>query len=284
LKALLLTMSLVIAPLSASAAAVDGCADGTGWICDSRTSPSKVEIGAQRSIDYKRAPGDRENTTDREVIRDANPVPAPTEEPERIYPGGLTADEWFGRCPYDSLCRGVIPPVEEDEPTDPEAPDVTTATIQDVAVYAPDPPNLTGEPGGMGVVGMPTNFVVDAAPHTVDGEIFDIPVTVRFTPVSYLFHYGDSTTRETTTPGTDWADLGAPQFTATPTSHSYTAVGTYDAHVDIRYAAEGDAGFGWFPIAGILDVSTDAVPIRIVDVETALVEQTCAEDPDGPGC
>ena len=272
--------AMLLAPAAVSSNA-PGCA-ATGWIsnCEVQNDGSSVTIGAVRET--RTADEPEHHLPERDWA--PAPNPAPTEEPERIYPGGLTADEWFGRCPYDRLCRGVIPPEEEAEPADPEAPDVTTATIQDVAVYAPDPPHLTGEPGGMGVVGMPTNFVVDAAPHTVDGEIFDTPVTVRFTPVSYLFHYGDSTTRETTTPGTDWADLGVPQFTATPTSHSYTAVGTYDAHVDIRYAAEGDAGFGWFPIAGILDVSTDAVPIRIVDVETALVERTCAEDPYGPGC
>ena len=271
---------MLIALVLAAAASSCSTAHVELGMCEVQNDGSSVTIGAARET--RTADEPEHHLPERDWA--PAPNPAPIEEPERIYPGGLTADEWFGRCPYDSLCRGVIPPEEEAEPADPEAPDVTTATIQDVAVYAPDPPHLTGEPGGMGVVGMPTNFVVDAARHTVDGEIFDIPVTVRFTPVSYLFHYGESTTRETTTPGTDWDDLGVPQFTATPTSHSYTAVGTYDAHVDIRYAAEGDAGFGWFPIAGILDVSTDAVPIRIVDVETALVERTCAEDPGGPGC
>ncbi|WP_405372691.1 MULTISPECIES: hypothetical protein [unclassified Microbacterium] len=161
---------------------------------------------------------------------------------------------------------------------------MTTATVSDVADFAPASPPLVGEPEGLGVVGMPTNFVVDAETHTVSAEIFDVPVQVRFTPVSYLFVYGDGTTRESTTAGREWSELGVPQFTATETSHSYDDVGTYTARVDVRYAAAGDAGFGWFPIDGLLTVPSATTGIRVVEVETALVERTCREDPGGPGC
>ncbi|MDJ1115179.1 hypothetical protein [Microbacterium dauci] len=203
-------------------------------------------------------------------------------EPIRVlYPGGVTSDLHETDCAYEWFCDrfALIP-------TDPEStgPDVTTATIDDVAAYAPTPTGLQGEPGGMGVVGMPTNFVVDVQTHSVDGEIFDVPVTVRFTPVGYTFHFGDGTSRETTTAGTSWDELGAPQFTATDTSHAYAEAGTYAASVDVEYAAEGDAGFGWFPVAGTLERSTPDTTIRIVEVETALVERTCVEDPAGAGC
>lgn len=217
--------------------------------------------------------------------------PDSKQDAEKLYPGGLTRDEWFERCPYDSKCRGVIP-LSDDNPssdeesteTEPAPPDVTTATIADVAAFAPAAPGLVGEPGDVGVVGMPTNFVSDASAHSVAGEIFDVPVTVRFTPVSYVFHYGDGATRETRSPGRTWAALGAPQFTATETSHSYRTAGTYDARVLVRYAAAANAGFGWFPVAGLLELSTDSTTVRVVEVQTALVERSCVEDPGGPGC
>jgi hypothetical protein len=204
--------------------------------------------------------------------------------PIRILPDGEISEEGYqATCEFYWLCQEFEPIPVEPEP-EAETPDVTTATIDDVASYAPGPPALTGEPGGMGVVGMPTNFVVDADVHTVDGEIFDISVTVRFTPVGYTFHYGDGTSRESSSPGVSWADTDAPQFTATDTSHAYASPGTYAASVDITYAAEGDAGAGWFPIAGTLELSTPSTSIRIVEVETALVERTCVEDPGGVGC
>ncbi|WP_349310536.1 hypothetical protein [Microbacterium sp. MM2322] len=219
-------------------------------------------------------------------------------DPDAFYPGSRTREEWLAECAFDQACGGAtitpggapLPGTEqaEQQPAEPApapaAPDPTTATIEDVAEFAPDPPQVVGEPDGIGVVGMPTNFVVDATEHTVTGDIFDIPVTVRFTPVSYVFDYGDGTRRETTSPGTSWQDLDVPQFTATDTSHSYGEPGEYEVGVTIRYAAEADAGGGWFPIAGLLELTAPTTVIRIVDVDTALVERTCAEDPSGPGC
>ncbi|TDL43242.1 hypothetical protein [Microbacterium oleivorans] len=224
-------------------------------------------------------------------------VPPPARNPDAFYPGQRTREEWLAECAFNHACAGAIaapggapiPGTEQAElppadPAAPAAPDPTTATIQDVAQFAPAPPAIVGEPGGMGVVGMPTNFVVGAEEHIVQGDIFDIPVTVRFTPVSYAFTYGDGAARETRTAGRSWDDLGVPQFTATATSHSYGAAGEYEAAATVRYAAEADAGGGWFPIAGLLEVGTPTTVIRIVDVETALVQRTCDEDPGGPGC
>lgn len=224
-------------------------------------------------------------------------APPPVRDPDATYPGGRTRDEWLAQCAFDSACGGAVvapggaplPGTEQAalppaEPADEPAPDPTTATIDDVAEFAPAPPEVVGEPEGFGVVGMPTNFVVAATEHTVDGEIFEIPVTVRFTPVSFVFDYGDGTVRETTTPGTSWDDLGVPQFTATDTSHAYPEPGEYEAGVTIRYVAEADAGGGWFAIPGVLELPTPTTLIRVVDVETALVERSCDEDPGGPGC
>ena len=276
----------------------DACADGTAWVCDSTNNGASVTIEATRT----------ESTTPRAPSRNTNnnggggsaPIlaPPPPRDPNAYYPGGRTRDQWLADCAFDLACSAPItapggaplPGAEQadQEPADPApapaAPDPTTATIDDVAQFAPAPPRVVGEPDGFGVVGMPTNFVVGATEHTVDGEIFDVPVTVRFTPVSFLFDYGDGATRETTTPGTSWQDLDVPQFTATDTSHSYSEPGEYEARATIRYVAEADAGGGWFAVPGILEIGTAATVIRVVDVDTALVEQTCDEDPGGPGC
>jgi len=157
-------------------------------------------------------------------------------------------------------------------------------TLTDVASFAPAPLPLTDEPDGVGIVGMPVNFVIDADTTTEHGTLFDLPVAVRFTPASFTISPGDGSSYRTTTGGARWGALGSAQFTATPTSHAYAARGTYTATATVHYAAAVDFGNGWIPVPGTLDITTSATTLRIVEVHTALVDRTCTEDPTGPGC
>jgi len=157
-------------------------------------------------------------------------------------------------------------------------------TLTDVASFAPASLPLVDEPGGVGLVGMPVNFVVDAQTHTATGELFDLPVTVRFVPASFIFRHGDGTTRETASGGQSWAALGQAQFSATATSHAYAARGTYSASAVVRYEADVDFGNGWVAVPGLLEIPTSAMDIQILEVRTALVNKTCLENPTGVGC
>lgn len=157
-------------------------------------------------------------------------------------------------------------------------------TITDVAQFAPAPATTVGEPGNVGIAGMPTNFVAAASVHTRAGTLFDRPTSVRFTPLRFSFTYGDGTATTSSTGGRSWAALGQAQFTPTPTSHSYRERGTYSAHVTVHYTAEVDIGGGWFPIDGELAVDGPVRQIRVYEAETALVARTCVEQPGAPGC
>ena len=176
-------------------------------------------------------------------------------------------------------------PGEEAEPEKgEESPGLPPITITDLATFSPAEGRIVGEPDSLGVVGLPANFVTEAAPHVRSGDLFGFPVDVRFTPVSYTFDYGDGETRTSSSPGASWASLGQAQFTPTDTSHTYSERGTYDARVDIAYAAEIDLGAGWFPVEGQLDIPGPTQQIRIFEAHTALVARTCAEQPTAPGC
>ena len=157
-------------------------------------------------------------------------------------------------------------------------------TLNDVASFAPASLPLLDEPDGVGVVGMPMNFVVSPTVHEQAGELFDLPISVRFTPASIVFVHGDGTTRTAAGGGRTWAQLGLPQFSATATSHAYSARGTYSAHAIVRYSAEFNLGTGWSPIDGLLEIPTTGTSIQVLEVRTALVDQTCLENPAGPGC
>lgn len=157
-------------------------------------------------------------------------------------------------------------------------------TISDLARFAPEPVATAAEPGGVGVAGLPTNFVTAATAHTQQGTILDLAVTVRFTPVAFDTTFGDGTSATTATGGRTWAAAHQPQFTPTPTSHVYRDRGTYTAVTTVRYTAEVDLGNGWFPVAGELSVAGPAHSIRIYEARSALVRYTCDEQPTAAGC
>ncbi|MEN2741181.1 hypothetical protein ABCS02_25640 [Microbacterium sp. X-17] len=172
-----------------------------------------------------------------------------------------------------ALCRGGY-----------EVASLPDVTLADLASFVPDAPSITGEPTGLGVVGMPTNLVAAASEQRLTGTLLGYAVTVRFVPVGFAFDYGDGGTRAATTGGASWSRLGQADFTPTPTSHVYAAPGTYSAHARVDYAASVDFGGGWRPVAGAVRATSAAYDVRIVEVRTALVQRTCLENPRGPGC
>jgi hypothetical protein len=157
-------------------------------------------------------------------------------------------------------------------------------TISDVAQFAPGPVSPVGEPGDVGIAGLPTNFVASASVQTRAGSLLGRPISLRFTPVRFDFSYGDGTRTTSRSGGQTWPALGQPAFTPTSTSHSYRARGTYSATVTVHYTAEVDIGGGWFPVAGELAIDGTARQIRVYEAETALVARTCVEQPTAPGC
>lgn len=243
-----IALLLATSPL-VSASLENECGSGWQGPCTIANSGSSVEIGATR-------PGGSNGSTGSHGGGDgSDAVTAPD-------PPACT----------DSLCRGNYSVA------------VLRPTMNDVASFAPASAPFVDEPDGVGIVGMPMNFVVTADVHEQTGTLFDLPVTVRFTPTSYVFTHGDGTAREATTGGRTWAELGRAPFSATETSHAYAARGTYTATATVRYAAQVDFGNGWIDVPGRLEIVGGGTTLRIVEVNTALVDKTCIENPRGPGC
>lgn len=251
----MLTLLLLTAALSFNGCTADAQAAG---LCTISNTGSTVEIGATQPGGSNQGGGGRENGPG------AGSAPiGPTGPPAPVC-DRLT----------DPLCRepivygvGILRP-----------------TLADVASFAPAASLLADEPDGVGIVGMPMNFVVAATPHTATGTLFDLPVTVRFTPASFVFVHGDGTSRTSATGGRSWAALGQAQFSATATSHAYAGRGTYGVSAIVQYTATVDFGNGDVPVPGLLEVATPTSSVQIVEVRTALVDRTCLENPDGPGC
>lgn len=143
----------------------------------------------------------------------------------------------------------------------------------------------TGQPNGWGVVGLDTNFFTVGTPQVVPGTLLGRPASVRFTPVAFVWDYGDGTTRRASTPGGAWEALRLREFDPTPGSHVYRARGDYLASLAVEYAAEYSWGASAFtPIAGTVSASAGTIPVRIVTESTVLVGSDCVATPSGPGC
>lgn len=218
------------------------------------------------------------------LVEGSSPV-APFEHPELLI-------EDPRHCAGDRICYedlfSSLSADEDDEPSDPDeggTPGTPAITITDVARFAPDSVAAVPEPGAWTVVGLDTNFVVNADQHTVAGELLGAPATVRFTPVLYDWDYGDGATARLTEPGSSWSELGVREFDPTPTSHRYTASGTFTVTVEIGYLAEYSIGGEPFvPVRGALVIPLDPIEITANTVTTVLVHDDCRATPRGPGC
>jgi hypothetical protein len=141
------------------------------------------------------------------------------------------------------------------------------------------------QPNGWMIVGLATNFYSVVGVEVQQGELLGEPASVRFTPISWHWSYGDGSSAVRSTPGGTWAAEGIPEFDATPTSHVYTASGTYFIDLSIVFRAEYKwADGGWKPIVGTITIPANRLEATAGDAKTVLVGRDCLQDPSGPGC
>lgn len=156
-------------------------------------------------------------------------------------------------------------------------------TMSDLAQFRPLVGELVVEPDGWGVVGTPTNFYATAETHTMDGELFDAPIEVRWTPTSYAFDYGDGTVETSDASGTAWRGTEE-SWTETATSHVYAERSDVTASLTVVFTAEVDAGGGWFAVPGTLPVEAPSVGVKVFEVDTVLTNGDCMANPQAAGC
>lgn len=214
-----------------------------------------------------------------EVLPEATPsvvLPRPT-PPRATVPGSEDTpgqDNWVPVA--NEQCR--------------DAPDVCNPSLiislSDIASFKASAPVLAQmQPSGWALKNLPMNLVANASVEEISGELLGFPASVRFTPVGYLWNYGDGTSGTSVTGGASWEALGVPELTKTATSHVYRERGEYAVTVSVVLSAEYRfAGQPWRPIAGTLQIDGAASPVSVKTVRTVLVRGTCLQYPNDPGC
>ncbi|WP_165063722.1 hypothetical protein [Marisediminicola senii] len=158
-------------------------------------------------------------------------------------------------------------------------------TLADLVNFQPVVGVPRMEPNGWAVVGLHTNFWVDAGPQVQEGLLIGLPASVRFTPVAYRWSYGDGTTAVVSEPGSSWAAAGLPEFSPTPTSHVYSGSGQVTATLTVDFSAEYTFGqTDWIAIAGSVPVPSAPMAATVQRADTVLVGGDCSSARAGLGC
>lgn len=243
------------------AAGWSGCAEATGTV-----NEDSVDVGASAET------GQEGDSSDEETSPDSNPVVVLSPRDPRLgSEETLQNDNRPGTACWD-------------------APDVCNPSLvislSDIASFKASIPVLAQmQPSGWALKNLPMNLVAQASVEEISGELLGFPASVRFTPVSYLWDYGDGTTGTSITGGASWEALGVPELTKTATSHVYRERGEYAVTVSVVLSAEYRfAGQPWRPIAGTLQIDGAASPVSVKTVRTVLVRGTCLQYPNDPGC
>lgn len=184
-------------------------------------------------------------------------------------------------CPPGALpeaCQGlgIIPP---------GAPGNPAVSINDLKNFAAEPGTDHMQPNGWMIVGLSTNFYSVVGVEVQNGVLLGQPASVRFTPIAWHWTYGDGSAATRGTAGTAWAAQGIPEFDPTPTSHIYTADGTYFIDLSITFRAEYKYATGnWTPVIGTITLPANRLEASAGEAKTVLVNHDCTENPSGPGC
>lgn len=158
-------------------------------------------------------------------------------------------------------------------------------TLSDLVNFHPASGVSHMEPDGWMIAGLDANFYASSSTQVQTGELLGQPATVRFTPATFRWNYGDGTAATLRTSGSTWAAQGKAEFQPTATSHVYRAAGTYIVDLTINFAAEYRyTGAEWIPIAGTVPVAANQLTVTVGSAKTVLVGQDCSASPAGPGC
>jgi hypothetical protein len=114
-------------------------------------------------------------------------------------------------------------------------------------------------------------------------ELFDQAVRVRAIPVTYLWSYGDGSSRSLDFPGNSVPQHGFD--VPTSTSHIYKETGDFRVGLTTQFRGEySTEGGPWTPIPGVANVPSEQITISVWRTKKILVAENCNNGSTAPGC
>lgn len=158
-------------------------------------------------------------------------------------------------------------------------------TLEDIARFRPNAGIAKMEPNGWAIRGVPANFWIETTAQILEGELLDMPASVRFTPLRYRWDYGDGERAARTAAGGSWVALGVDEFAETPASHAFATSGVHVVQPSVDFTVEYQFGPGeWIPIDGVVRAQASPLTVVVTGAATVLVANDCVTAPRGPGC
>lgn len=244
----MLSAGLVLACLAiASPAAADGSGNLEGESSDDTVKVGGTGVGRTRADSQS----DVSDTTQQNVVsvyEDADVICA-------LRQGSAEDGELLNEDELEDLCES------DDGPTVAEIAAMVTTEFQSLHLAAPP---ISYQPeGDWALINMDFIVFTDAGAQELDTTILGAPVTIRATPVSYSWDFGDGSGPLVT------SDQGSPYPNQT-LAHVYSSA-SEGVVVTLTTSWQGEfriGGGAWLPISGFATTSsaTDAIEIVAMDV------------------
>lgn len=172
----------------------------------------------------------------------------------------------YSQCPEDP------PPSADTTPTGPvDIPGAVRRAFERVDL--PESTINVQPPGGETLVNLPTILSTSAERHQIPVRLnaVNIGITLEVWPSRFVWHHGDDTSQETTTPGTPWTE-GAD--TADLITHTYTKTSDgLDLSVDTTWSAQFKVAGqpNWRPVDGTVTITGTPLTVAVLEAKPQLV-------------
>ncbi|MFL4474687.1 hypothetical protein ACIPVK_11875 [Paeniglutamicibacter sp. MACA_103] len=162
---------------------------------------------------------------------------------------------------------------------------------QDIAKVTPDQfrrmpiiaSTIVSQPEGFSLRNGNAHLYASSKTQNFKIELFDQSVRVRAIPMTYLWSYGDGTSRTLNFPGSSAPIRSFDEPTST--SHVYKETGDFRVGLTTRYRGEySTEGGPWTPIPGVANVPSESITMSVWRTKKILVAENCSQSPSAPGC
>jgi hypothetical protein len=114
------------------------------------------------------------------------------------------------------------------------------------------------------LINIPTNLYTSGTPSLLTTTVLGQRVTVRATPRTFHWQYGDGEEVTTSQPGRPYPDM--------PTAHTYTTPGAHTVRLTTTFTGEYTVGGGpWQPVRGTATLASPPFTITADESRAVLV-------------